>query len=356
MVEAELLGELKKSFGSILPVPGIKLAFLPAREKKPWAPDVVLEISFDDHRIQVSGELVANRSLSSFRSKLRNLVSYADSKSDLLPLLISDFLSAEKREECKNAGVNFLDLSGNVYLVGKGVFIERDGFPDKHPQKRLGRGPFSDKASLILRVALPEGARLWGVREMAQITGLDPGFVSRMMNELVERGYWGRENRKFKLLDASSLLEDWVREYDYRKSESHEYFCLAGSPDEILQKLRKAGEPKGINYELSFQAGANLLAPHAVYNVVHVYADNAEARGFLVDRLKLKQVERGANVVILHPYYRHSAFFQRQRVKDLWVASDLQLYLDLYKYPLRGLEQAEYLYARRLKKLIEGNR
>jgi hypothetical protein len=32
----------------------------------------------------------------------------------------------------------------------------------------------------------------------------------------------------------------------------------------------------------------------------------------------------------------------------------IQLYLDLYNYPIRGLEQAEHLYERRLKKLIEG--
>jgi hypothetical protein len=354
MIEAELLEELKKNMGGILPVPGLKADFSFARKGGPWEPDVALEISFNGKRIKAAGELVSSRSLAAFRSELRNLISYAESKGSALPLLISDFLSEEKRKECKAARVNFLDLSGNVYLAGKGLYIERDGFPDKHPQKRIGRGPFSDKASLILRISLQDKNRLWGVREMAQAANLDPGFVSRMMNELVERGYWVKENRKFKLLDAKSLLEDWVREYDYRKSERHDYFCLAGSPDEILRRLQKAGDRKSANYALSFQAGASLLAPHAIYNEVHVYAKDAIARSFLVEQLKLEQVERGANVIILHPYYKHSAFFQRQRVENLWTASDLQLYLDLYKYPLRGLEQAEYLYARRLKEKIEG--
>jgi len=32
---------------------------------------------------------------------------------------------------------------------------------------------------------------------------------------------------------------------------------------------------------------------------------------------------------------------------------NIQLYLDLYKFPLRGIEQAEHFYEKRLKDLIE---
>lgn len=354
MQEAELLRELSRNIGDILPVAGLKAVFSPAVKGEHGRPGVMVEIDFEGRRIKMAGELVLIRSLAVFRDKLRFLKDYSNKKGELPPLIISDYLSEGKRRACRDSRVNYLDLSGNVYLAGKGFYIERNGLPDKYPQKRLGRGPFSDKASLIIRVSLQNKDKLWGVREMAQAADLDPGFVSRMMNELVARGYFVKQNQKFKLLDAKSLLEDWVREYDYRKSERHDYFCLADGPDEILKRLQKAGEPKAVTYALSFQAGANLLAPHAVYNEVYIYAKDGAARDFLVEHLKLKQVERGANVIILHPYYWHSAFFMMQRVESLWVASDLQLYLDLYKYPLRGLEQAEYLYARRMKKSIEG--
>jgi len=40
----------------------------------------------------------------------------------------------------------------------------------------------------------------------------------------------------------------------------------------------------------------------------------------------------------------------------LRVVSDLQLYLDLYNYPVRGLEQAEHLYEKRLSQMIEGQK
>ena len=54
------------------------------------------------------------------------------------------------------------------------------------------------------------------------------------------------------------------------------------------------------------------------------------------------------------PYYRESAFYDRQMSKGgMKVVSDLQLYLDLYDYPVRGREQAEHLYERRLRSLVE---
>jgi len=53
-------------------------------------------------------------------------------------------------------------------------------------------------------------------------------------------------------------------------------------------------------------------------------------------------------------YYKHSVFYKKQKVKESWVVSDIQLYLDLYNYPIRGLEQAEHIYAKRLKQLFEG--
>lgn len=354
MIEAELVKRFNNRYTEILPVPGLQVEISPAKKKEAWSPDYDASISIDGKGFRAAMEVIPSRSSAIFRSRLASLISYTGRDGGLVPLILSDFLSKEKREECKAAGVFFIDLSGNAYIAHEGIYIEREGFANKYPERRLGRGPFSDKASLILRVALEDSSKPWGVREIARAAELDPGFVSRMMGELVVRGYFGSEGRRFKIQDAESLLEDWVNAYDYRKNEEHGYFCLADNPGEILDRLRDEGERKGLSFALSFQAGANLVAPHSVYNEVHIYLRDESGRKILEQRLKLRGVERGANVILCYPYYRHSAFHQMHQVDGLWVVSDLQLYLDLYKYPLRGLEQAEYLYKRRLKKHIEG--
>ena len=120
-----------------------------------------------------------------------------------------------------------------------------------------------------------------------------------------------------------------------------------------MDKIRKARLPKHDQYGLGIQAGANLVAPYAVYNEVHIYIRDHNVIDHFREILKLDEVEQGANVIILDPYYRNSVFYGLREVNGLSVVSDIQLYLDLYHYPIRGLEEAEHLYEKRLKNLFE---
>jgi len=254
------------------------------------------------------------------------LKSHAGKDEGLVPLVVAKYLSPDRRKECQEQGVCFLDLSGNVFLEYDGLYIERIGYPNRFAEKRRGRGPFSDKASLILRAAFSDIKKGWGVRELAQSIGLDPG----------------------------SLLEDWVREYDYHRNQEVRYFCLAKGPEEIMDKLVAAPIPEDIPYALGLHAGANLVAPYAVYNEVHIYIQHKGSINWFVEKLKLREAGEGANLIFLLPHYKHSVFYGKQRIRNLWVVSDLQIYLDLHNYPIRGLEQAEHLYEKRLKQIIDG--
>jgi hypothetical protein len=71
--------------------------------------------------------------------------------------------------------------------------------------------------------------------------------------------------------------------------------------------------------------------------------------------LDLTEADQGANLVLMWPYYKHSVFYDNQEIEGLRVVSDIQLYLDLYGYPVRGREQAEHLYDKRLKRLFSKN-
>ena len=102
-------------------------------------------------------------------------------------------------------------------------------------------------------------------------------------------------------------------------------------------------------YALTMQAGASLIVRYADFDSVDVYVRNTEVAEAMARDLNAREVERGANLRISLPYYRISAFFGSQEVSGLSLVSDLQLYLDLYDYPLRGREQAEQLFERRLR-------
>jgi hypothetical protein len=289
-----------------------------------------------------------------FKAKLSSLKSHAGNSEGVIPIVVANYLSTDRRNQCQEEGVCFLDLSGNVFLEFDGLHVERIGFPNRFPEKRRGRGPFSDKASLILRAGLSDPKKLWGIRELAQSIGLDPGFVSRMAQELEKRNYVSRIDSKLKLREPKSLLEDWVREYDYKRNQEVRYFCLAKDPDEIIERVVAAQVPDDVTYALGLHAGANLIDPYSIYKEVHIYAENKVVIDWFMEKMKLREAEEGANLIFLLPYYKHSVFYGKQKIRGVWVVSDLQLYLDLHNYPIRGLEQAEHLYERRLRSIVEG--
>ena len=350
--ESKIIDRLKKKQKKLIPVPGLKIQFENRQSvSKDFYSDFQALVIYKDLRFRVIGEVISNNISVIFKEKLFRLKAFL-SKKDFVPIIIAPYLSPEKRDECKSAGINFVDLSGNVFLRYESLYIEREGFSNRFPEERKGRGPFSDKASLILRLLLSQQNRLWGIREIAGFVNLNPGFVSRMARELEKRNYVARVNSKIRLRNAESVVEDWVRDYNYRKNRAIKYFCLVESPQEIIAKLHQLNIPEKIKYALSLHAGANLISPFAVHNSVHIYVENQEVADFFIENLKLKEVEQGANIEFLFPYYKHSVFWDVQNVEDLLVVSDIQLYLDLYNYPIRGIEQAEHLYEKRLKNVI----
>jgi len=101
-------------------------------------------------------------------------------------------------------------------------------------------------------------------------------------------------------------------------------------------------------YGVAGPGGGHVVAPYAEFDRVDVYVRDEDDAAFVASKLEARPADRGANLQIMIPYYRISAFFACRRIEVLPVVSDLQLYLDLYDFPVRGREQAEHLYARRL--------
>jgi len=352
--ELEIIKELKQRANELLPIKDLNVKFEIGKPvKKDLMPDLIMHVSYKGIKFDMAGEVISQQSSSILKAKISALKSYVVYDRNLVPIIIAEYLSPERREQCQNEGVYYLDLSGNIFIKYESIYIERIGFSNRHPEKRKGRGVFSDKASLILRAALKDVKRQWGVREFAGSVSLNPGFISRLSEELEKRNYISRKDSKLIFKDPESILEDWVREYDYKKNKEIRFFCMAKGPDEILDKIKKLKIPENLVYAFGFHSGANLISPYAVYNELHMYIQDENDIRWFADNLNLRQVDEGANMIFLMPYYKHSVFYDIQQIGSLKVVSDLQLYLDLYKYPIRGLEQAEYIYEKRLKKYFK---
>ena len=351
MRENKIVKELEKFIGHLLPVPGLELCVEHDRSEQ-W--DLFIKADYQGLCFDIIVEAVSINSLPVFHNKISRLKSSVPGDR-AVPVLAAPYLSPERQALCREAGVYFMDLSGNVLIAYRNFYVERIGFPNKYPEKRQKRSPFSDKASLILREILKDPMRPWGIRELAEKIRLDPGYVSRMARSLSESGYAARAGGKLAIRSPREILDDWVRAYDLKRNEHHRLFMLAPDVASILRRLCKIDVPREVEYALSVQAGSGLVAPHAVYKEVHMYIRDGEGIEFFKNKMDLKDTDQGANLVLMIPYYKHSVFYDSREVKALRVVSDIQLYLDLYGYPVRGKEQAEHLYDNRLKSIFSGN-
>jgi len=353
--ELEIIKELVQRAGEIIQIEGLEISI---DIEKPLdnrlQPDLVIHVSYQDLVFDMVGEVIAQHSSSVLKAKIAALKSYIKNDSAMIPVIISEYLSPERRSLCRDEGIYFMDLSGNVFIKYRSIHIERIGFPNLYPEKRKGRGVFSDKASLILREAFKDINKKWGIRELARSIELDPGFVSRIARELEKRNYISYRDSKLKLQDPESILKDWAYEYDYKKNKEIRFFNMSKSPGEIIEKLKRLKIPEKINYAFGFHAGANLISPYSVYNEVHIYIRDKDSIKYFSENLKIIEAEEGANLIFLLPFYKQSIFYDIQKKDSLKIVSDIQLYLDLYKYPIRGVEQAEYIYENRLKNLFKG--
>lgn len=352
--EIEIKNQLIKNIDKHFPLKGLKIKF----DRQiigfgSYRPDFVANVSYENWRFKLVGEIVSSKSVSVFKKYLMYLNALANQKEEHVPIIVSQYISPDKRKMCRDNGIFYLDLSGNVYLSYKGIYIEREGFPNLFPEVRKSRNPFSDKASLILRLLFSDIKRQWGIREISRLVDLDPGYVSRMAKELENRDYISKKGSKIRLNNPKGILEDWVHEYNYKKNRECRYFLLAKGPEEILKKLHKVIFRDDIKYAFGLQAGGNLVSKYSVYNEVHIYVPSQDVIDIFKSEYNLQKAEQGANVIFLMPYYKNSVFYNKQQINDLWVVSDIQLYLDLYNYPIRGLEQAEHIYKKRLQNIIE---
>jgi hypothetical protein len=99
---------------------------------------------------------------------------------------------------------------------------------------------------------------------------------------------------------------------------------------------------------LTLSAGALLVAPFvtSIQNVALI-ASPFTGMTELLKEGGYSDVDDGGNVLILVTDDESPLLF-RQHINDLWVASNIQLYLDLNAWPQRGKEQAEHLRQERI--------
>jgi len=262
------------------------------------------------------------------------------------PVVVVPYINQTGREICMEQGIGFIDLNGNILLSFDSVYIERFGKRDeKVARKRLKR-LFSSKSSRIARIMLENPNKAWRQIDLAEEASVSIGLVNLVVGvleaqEIIERAGIG----KILLRNPTALLDNWVKVYDLSVNTASDYYLSARTPDQVIKKISEAASIKKKRYAFTVHAGASLVAPFVRFQHVHLYTEGDIK--LWQDFLGLREVEFGGNVSLLSPY-DEGVFYNRREINGIEVVGDIQLYLDLYSYPARGREQADFLRQQRL--------
>jgi hypothetical protein len=111
---------------------------------------------------------------------------------------------------------------------------------------------------------------------------------------------------------------------------------------------------------LSLHAAAEVYGTkNTNLQTLELYLLNCDIRPQLEDFLQLEPQERGYEILLIEPYYKsllkHSV--NDQSIEKMAVSPILLTFLDLYHFPLRGIEQAEFMAERlpELKRIYKKN-
>jgi hypothetical protein len=311
-------------------------------------------------KLQVAGRalrlLVHTRRNSSARD-LRDAVQRLEPLRDLnaeiprVPLIAAPRISIRGREFLREQGLGYWDLGESFYLQLPWAvyFIDRPPLP---VGRRKRREVFRGRTTHVLHALLLEPHRPWHLNELAARSETSSYIALQACTYLEEQLWMEREGKGPKMVrilrEPAALLDSWAEAYSLDRYRIRRYYRWAQSPAALRESIGASLEEAGVDYSVTLAAGAALIAPFAtsVERVTLIVPESAPLQE-IADAAQLRPVEDGENVAFLVTRDLAPLLF-RQRVANVWVASDVQLYLDLFAWPQRGREQARHLRSERL--------
>ncbi|MEX1181994.1 MAG: helix-turn-helix domain-containing protein [Gemmatimonadota bacterium] len=229
-------------------------------------------------------------------------------------LVATGYVTPTARDRLREAGVSYLDRTGNLWLTMErpAVLMDRQGADqDPKPPKRDVQSLKGPKAARLVR-ALCDSQAPTGVRELARRAGTDAGYATRILKLLQEEGVVRRNGRgRVADVDWQDLLRRWTQDYSVLRSNgSTTWLAPRGVP-----WLRDRLETFSGRYAVTGVAAVPREVQVTAAPLLTCYVDSAESSAA---ELELHTAEAGANVILLEPF--DDVVYERTRVVHGFIA------------------------------------
>jgi hypothetical protein len=253
-------------------------------------------------------------------------------------VVIARYLSESTRARLREGDLGYLDLTGNVRIVVRepGLYIEAQGAAeDPDREERPARSLRGAKAGRLVRVLL-DRKEPPGVRELASLTKIDAGYVSRVLTFLDSEALVTRVGHgRMQSVDWPALLRRWAQEAPLESRGVQRTYLEPRGLSSFMARLTKSDE----RYAVTGSLAAAALAPAAPARFATVWVRDAATAA---TRLSLRPAESGANVLLLEP--NDEGVFEGATQRDgVWYTAPSQCAADLLTSPGRGPAEGEEL-------------
>ncbi|MHB8253845.1 MAG: hypothetical protein ACYDEV_09130 [Acidiferrobacter sp.] len=283
---------------------------------------------------------------------LRRYTSVVPDRDETIPLLVAESISPGAKELLRTERVGYYDSGGSLFLPAPGAYF----YIDKPPRKSLLRSTrslFSGRRAQVLHTLLMHHQDWFGGRELAGQAMVSPATTSQVLTELerfdwlVSRGQGPRKERYLK--EPAALLDAWAKQLaSIRPAELRRYYVPFMKTDTLLERVGRVFTTREVGYAISHEAAAQRYAPFlSSVSQVRCRILIGPAADAAIGELDARMVNEGANLAIIEAKSPGEMLF-RERVGGIWLASPIQVYLDLLRGEGRAKEMAEHLRKERI--------
>lgn len=262
----------------------------------------------------------------------------------ILPMVAVPYMGPVGQQQCEEARVGWMDLSGNARIVAEGLRILIQGCPNRFKAAGRPSSVFAPKSARIARWLLMHPDRTMTQRELSRATGMGEGFTSRIVARLDEDGLLTRPSRgTIRLRDFNLLLDAWGEAYDFSRHRIVRGHVRASSGDRLLHHLAEELTRHGHEHAATGLGAAWLWVHFAGFRIVTLYLKE-EPTPEVLEALSFREEPRGANVWLVIP--NDEGVFHGSAERDgVSCVHPVQAYLDLKAHPERAQEAAQVLRA-----------
>ena len=271
---------------------------------------------------------------------------------EAVSLLIADSISPGAKEMLRDELVGYYDSGGSLFLPARGILLYIDR-PPPAPLSKSMRTLFSGRRAQVLHTLLVRHENWFGVKELAEQAQVSAPTASQVLTEL-ERFDWLASrgqgpNKERHLREPASLLDAWTKQLAaMRPPAVRRYYVPSMRTDQLVEQVDRTFAAHGAEYAVTHEAAGQRYAPFlSSVSQVRCRLLVGSAADHAMGALRARGVTEGANLALIDVESPGELLF-RERVGEVWLASPVQVYLDLVRGEGRSKELAEHLRRERI--------